>query len=123
MLCRVYGVTTNGYVFNTYGSQQTFGLLPTTYDIKSNSLAHGGEVDDNIGLFGVDCYNRLIRFYYDSGWHSEVFKVSWRDYRPQAGSLISGKDSLYGVTDHGAGIYIYILGSTPKYNLLPGNPH
>lgn len=118
---RVFGVTTSGRVFNAYmnGGQITFGLLPSPADIATNSLAVGGTVSSNVGVFAVNTGGNLVRFYWSSSTWNRV-TVNTQGYTIAAGSLVPGEYRVFGVTTNGNGFHTYLPGAQVGFSLLPG---
>jgi PKD repeat protein len=103
---RVFGVTQGGTVFNARrdGTSIQFHFLlgDGETDIVPGSLALGGEINDNVGVFAVSATGELYRYDFDYGssrWERK--RVPTGTNKIPAGSLISGEHRVYGVTQGG----------------------
>ncbi len=114
---RVFGVLTTGEVFNTYADNK-FGILqgsPT--NILPESLALGGAIGKNVGLFSVDSNFELKRaWWWKSTWNWET--IATPGVAP--GSLISGEKRVFGVLEDTKEVFNSY--SVNKFAVLPGSP-
>lgn len=86
--------------------------------IESGSLALGGSVLANNGVYCVDTNDALIRFYLDGGdWLQET--IDTQGYFISSNSLISGSNKVYGVTTSGRVFNTYVSGGQVLFGLLP----
>lgn len=119
---RVYGITEAGRMFCTWidNGVHKFSLMPDGTDLRYGSLALAGTTDDHEGIYGVDVYGNLTRFYYSyssSSWKRQIID-SW-GYDIVPGSLISGGSRVYGVTTSGRVFSTWINNGVHTFSFKP----
>lgn len=100
------------------GQDSTVISVRQAIPLDTTSLALGGTVLANNGVYAVNTSGALIRFYLNgTQWQQETIDTG--NYTIAAGSLISGPQNVFGVTTSGRVFNTYVSGTQVLFGLLP----